>query len=170
MSLVKSEALLLNGAVPDPVLHEKHLSALAESFSAVEMSQLKNVALNTSATHNERYLAVYLIGKRPIEFMPELREIAINSPEILFAPTEPHSLQEIRKNFEVTLRAAALSAIDSTNTVTDQTDFFTSLLKHKNITIQHLARVGLMGAYKHESLISAYVDAKIQGALNDIHN
>ena len=33
MSLVKSEALLLNGAVPDPVLHEKHLSALAESFS-----------------------------------------------------------------------------------------------------------------------------------------
>lgn len=161
-------AISLDQITVDPQGHEMNLVRMAENLSLKEAQVLKNIALSDLATHNERFLSVYLLGKRAVEFMPLLKEIATTDTALLFAATQPHTVDEINKNFEVSVRAAALSAIDSVNESTDQKDFFTSLLAHKNVTIQRLARVGLMGAYKRESMIGKYVDAKLEGAMRDI--
>lgn len=92
----------------DVNLKEAELRQAAKVFTAPQIEFLKRAVTNSSASHNERILATYLLSLGGDATFGSLSEVA--SRPVNGEPAEPHSIQELQNNQE---RAKAIIAIDA---------------------------------------------------------
>jgi hypothetical protein len=162
-SVLALAARLQNGDVTGSEF-DAAVDGLTRRLTLADAAQLQDVALSTGRTHNARYLAVYMLSRRPADFSRQLEGVAAAESDLLATKPKPHSLQEVQKHFEEALHAQALAAIDQLNRGGDQERaFFTRLgATHSSPFIRKLARMGALGARQGQSLITQYINANIK--------
>lgn len=101
---LRSEAQRVGRVDPDPAATFKRLKEHASRLRASELKWLRNMAVDSSASGDERYLAVYMIGLSDTPAaMEKLKEIA-TSPV-------PSSNNDRQYSDEVVVRAHALESV-----------------------------------------------------------
>jgi hypothetical protein len=164
----KREASALDRVTSNPAASEKRLQALAAALNAAAAQALAGVALSSSYSHNERFLAAYLLSLRATDFRGNLEAIAAADHELFHHHHHPHTSAELNYHFETSVRVAALAALDRVPDREHAAAFFRKVeASHSNETIRKVARVGRVGALRNEALVDSYLTAKAEGALND---
>ncbi len=144
---------------------DRETESFALSLNQEDAVTLRHIALNSGLSHNERFLAVFLLAQRPAEFTRDLEAIAASDSLVFSLRPTPHTEQELKRHFESSLRVQALSALDSLSPQGNQeAAFFASLQdKHSDGFVRKLARMGRVGAEQGRSLIAEYIEAKQNG-------
>jgi hypothetical protein len=166
------EASALGRLTANPAASEARLQALANALNAATAHSLTDVALSGSYSHNERFLAAYLLSLRATDFRGNLEDFASADHELFHHRRHPHTLNELNYHFETSVRVAALAALDRVSDREHAAQFFQKIeSSHSNETIRKVARVGRVGALRGDALVDSYLTAKAEGALNDAtHN
>ena len=166
----RTEAGKLDHLSQNPTADELRLVALAEKLIQNDALALTELALDEQQSHNERFLAVYLLRKRANDFLPDLVKIAQSDSDALHAHPAPHTALEIKKSFEISLRVTVLSAIDSVKDKKQVTSIFAEIEQHQaNFTLRKIARIGRVGSQQNEALIDKYINSNLQGAQHVDH-
>ena len=94
----------------DSVAEESKLRQRAQAFTQDEIQMLKDVALDTGRSANERILSSYMLLLSGVAGIPALQQLA--TAELSHAgPQEPHSLGETQNMHEKALRRAAIDKL-----------------------------------------------------------
>lgn len=146
---------------------DQEVMELAARLTSEDASQLKEIAQQIAKTdkdgHNARSLAVYLLSQNPEMFTHQLEDIAGADGEIMNRSTSPHTQAEAERRFEEALHAQALLALDRLNKIDSREKaFFSQLVQnHSNPFVRKLARMGVVGADQHRTLINDYIPTEI---------
>lgn len=126
---------------------DDQLASLAASLSSKERAELSRLAIDASARSDERTVAVYLLTQALPESLPLLFEVVRSPVPVWTGQDSPHSLGSVKHQREVTLRIAALEAIDRLET--NDVDVLQGLQKTVNSggdeSVRWLAQVALAG-------------------------
>lgn len=153
----------------DPKAFDTRLAAFVQELGDEDAKALQKIAVDPNGGHGERFLAAYALSQRPDDFSQQLEEIASSHHSLLSSSTEAHSISEINKRFEESVRIQALLGLDSRSARTDeQRAFFASLLKQGNTNIRSAAYVAMLGAEWGKPQLPQYIESKIRGGLHEI--
>ncbi len=139
---------------------ESRLQELADRLSQAEAATFAALALNSSRSHNERFLAVFLLSQRPDAFADQLQAIAASRHPLLQAKPKAHSLEEKQRHFEEALRVQALLGWDKKSQRSAQDRTFLLGFKSHSSLLQQMARFSLQSPGNLEKQL----DRKFQGA------
>lgn len=165
---LRAQAKIMNHWNANVSQSEQELEAIIAGLTATEGKELAAMALDASRDKNQRFLAVYMLGQRAQDFIPELAAIAASKNAILASEPAPHTAALIAKNSEVSIRVEALKGLDSV--VNGQGQNMAPIFQNvqnesPSITVRQLARIGYVGAVRGEPLVRKYIDSKLQAVL-----
>jgi hypothetical protein len=155
-----------------PEHDEAALLSLVQSLSPSSADALKAIALGEGRTHNERFLAVYLLSQRPEDFFEPLAEIAKADHAAFHHVAALDTMQEKQRIFEASLRVQALTALETVREEKKRLlDLFSWIEEnHPNAQVQNFARVGRVGLVTKTPLIGAYIEAKSDNLTQALRN
>ncbi|MGZ3662259.1 MAG: hypothetical protein ACXVCK_19310, partial [Bdellovibrionota bacterium] len=110
---LQTEASALDQTTENPADSEHRLEEIANRLDPEDAKKLAAFAMNDLHSHNERFVAVYVLSKRTDDFLPQLESIAASDSPLFHRHHRPHTLDESNWHFEESLRVAALAAIDA---------------------------------------------------------
>lgn len=166
---ISSQAALMDRPMVRLEEQEAGLEEMARELNVADGPELLRLSLNEKRKNNERFLAVYLMGKRGSDFRAELAMIAGSKHPLLLSQPEPHTLGELQKNFEVSLRIEALKGLDlqSPGSIGNElSSIFQDVWENSpSANLKQLARIAYVGSVKKENLLNQYIEAKLQAVI-----
>lgn len=136
----------------DPAATDRRLERMAQNLNATSAAALVQKALDSRGSANERFLAVYLLGERAMEFRRELQLIALQPM------SEPHDTNDIN------VRIQAMVSLES---VPNQAKLFEEIQKRQtDALLVKLAKLGAKGSKQGQPFIQKYVDLQMSEILS----
>lgn len=141
-ALVESQVRLISATDLNTAQVQSDLQSQADNFTNKDLQNLESILLNRQSTQDERSVSLYLLSLSGVKALPALTHFsAMALPEFSHLQ-DPHSEGSLNKNFEVSLRIAALEAIDRQASA----ESLQQILKtQSDPTLKMLAQVSLAG-------------------------
>lgn len=149
-ALVKSQVQQMSATDLDTAQVQSDLQKQADNFTIKDLQNLESLLLSKESTQDERSVSLYLLSLSGVRALPALTHFSATALPEFSHLQDPHSADSSNKNFEVSLRIAALEAIDrQTSLQNEKTQVQASLqqiLKTQNDpTLKMLVEVSLAG-------------------------
>ncbi len=144
---------------------EARVIELARRLSPRELLGLADLVVDPKSSADRRNAAVYILSEAGAIAQPALTKIVVTPFDD--RPGKPHSIQDAKRQGEVSLRVSALEALDQLGA--SGSDVRASLQKaslQKNTTLQFLARIALSGIEQgRPGKLSRFIDASMDEAM-----
>lgn len=160
LKLIDVEVKKLYEIDENPDKTESRLRSHVKKLSASEIDEITTVAINEKTDFDQRNVAVYLLTLIGPAAQENLLTIFFSPSDKLNQSVQPHSIQEIQKENEYSLRIIALEAIEKNIHQTKKT--FSIHENFKNKYLMGLIKIVRLGEKMQKPLLKDFINQNSQ--------
>lgn len=164
---LERESKLVGDLTDDPNAIEIRIRQRAQQLSKEELQVLEETSVNEANDQDERLMAVYYLMKAGPKAHNNLQALLYKDSAVLKKIGAPHSHEEARYGFEMSLRTMALQALE------DNVQASKGRLKIRNESfrqtqldnsyLQGLLKIALIGEANRRPLLREFIDRNLSG-------